>query len=90
MGVVLYQFLVGVTPFVGTSVEELFEQITDDTILPEFPDDVPFSEDAQDIIERLLVRDPNERLGSSSFSGVYRVHCDLLCHSGMLCFVYCS
>lgn len=66
LGVVLYQFLVGITPFFGETVEELFDQITDDAVMPKFPDDIPFAEDAQDIIEQLLIRDPNLRLGSKA------------------------
>eukprot|EP00117_Sycon_ciliatum_P003174 scpid3849/ scgid2613/ Microtubule-associated serine/threonine-protein kinase 1; Syntrophin-associated serine/threonine-protein kinase len=70
LGVVLYQFLIGDTPFIGSTVEELFEQITDETVLPEFPTDFPFSEEGKEIISDLLIRDPQKRLGAGTCNGV--------------------
>ena len=62
MGIILYQFLVGVTPFHGETIHKLFESISISSI--EWPEDVPVDLQAQDLILLLLLIDPSQRLGS--------------------------
>ncbi|XP_065185243.1 microtubule-associated serine/threonine-protein kinase 3-like isoform X2 [Sycon ciliatum] len=66
MGIILYEFLVGLVPFYVESglVDELFEQITAEDVEPDFPDDPPLPDEAVNLIKCLLVRTPTERLGS--------------------------
>eukprot|EP00339_Tiarina_fusa_P016014 CAMPEP_0117007500 /NCGR_PEP_ID=MMETSP0472-20121206/7360_1 /TAXON_ID=693140 ORGANISM="Tiarina fusus, Strain LIS" /NCGR_SAMPLE_ID=MMETSP0472 /ASSEMBLY_ACC=CAM_ASM_000603 /LENGTH=220 /DNA_ID=CAMNT_0004709291 /DNA_START=1619 /DNA_END=2278 /DNA_ORIENTATION=+ len=64
LGILLYEFLVGITPFTGQTVQEIFENIiTGDIRWPEDPEDMP--EDAKDLITKLLCADPSERLGAN-------------------------
>ncbi|XP_071799518.1 microtubule-associated serine/threonine-protein kinase 3-like isoform X4 [Asterias amurensis] len=63
MGVVLYEFLVGCSPFLGDTPEELFTQAINVDI--EWPDgDDALPDDAQDLIIRLLQQNPYFRLGT--------------------------
>uniref|UniRef100_A0A3P8X323 Protein kinase C n=1 Tax=Cynoglossus semilaevis TaxID=244447 RepID=A0A3P8X323_CYNSE len=58
-GVLLYEMLVGQSPFHGRDEEQLFQSIrTDNPVYPEF-----LSKDAKGILIKLLVREPEERLG---------------------------
>jgi serine/threonine protein kinase len=60
-----YEFLVGITPFYGESIEEIFQNILACEIKwPEPPDD-PLSESAMDLISRLLTVNPLERVGAN-------------------------
>ncbi|RVE76439.1 hypothetical protein OJAV_G00008030 [Oryzias javanicus] len=63
MGIILYEFLVGLVPFFGDTPEELFGQvITDDIVWPEGDDVLPA--DAQALISALLQTNPLLRLGT--------------------------
>lgn len=65
MGIILYEFLVGCVPFYGGTPEELFQMVlTGDVEFPE-EDDHVLPPDAQDLILRLLERDPLRRLGTT-------------------------
>ncbi|XP_065834471.1 microtubule-associated serine/threonine-protein kinase 3-like isoform X3 [Oscarella lobularis] len=71
MGVILYEFLIGVTPFYGETVDELFEQIKSNNLCiewPSDPDEAPPPE-AQDLITHLLRQNPADRLGSAQMGG---------------------
>ncbi|XP_077450682.1 protein kinase C theta type isoform X2 [Stigmatopora argus] len=58
-GVLLYEMLVGQSPFRGRDEEELFQSIrTDDPAYPRW-----LTPEAKDILIRLFVREPEERLG---------------------------
>jgi serine/threonine protein kinase len=60
LGVVLYELLVGVTPFKGETPEEIFQNILNRNII--WPDaDMDMSEEAKDLIDKLLTLDPNLR-----------------------------
>ncbi|EGC28739.1 hypothetical protein DICPUDRAFT_159783, partial [Dictyostelium purpureum] len=59
LGVILYEFLCGISPFNGSSVQETFQNILQRNIT--WPEDM--SEDAKDIIDKLLALDPKSRLG---------------------------
>jgi len=58
LGVLMYEFLVGQTPFVAETTTETYDRIV--LIDPEFPDYI--SEDAQDLMKKLLQKDPNARI----------------------------
>ncbi|KAK9900887.1 kinase-like protein [Cystobasidium minutum MCA 4210] len=60
-GCVLYQFICGRTPFRAPNEYLIFQKIT--KLDYEFPDDFP--EDAKDLIRKLLVLDPQQRLGTA-------------------------
>ena len=64
MGIILYEFLVGLVPFYGDNVDELFDQITSEDVEPDFPDDPPLPEEAVTLIKCLLVRVAGDRLGA--------------------------
>uniref|UniRef100_A0A3B3QY61 Protein kinase C n=1 Tax=Paramormyrops kingsleyae TaxID=1676925 RepID=A0A3B3QY61_9TELE len=58
-GVLLYEMLIGQSPFHGHDEEELFQSIrTDDPVYPPW-----LSMDAHDILVKLFVREPERRLG---------------------------
>ena len=71
MGIILYQFLVGVVPFWGDSIETLVESIISTQI------EWPTEEDAvdpaaRDLILGLLERNPVDRLGSGGAAEVQK------------------
>ncbi|CAI7999164.1 Microtubule-associated serine/threonine-protein kinase 1 [Geodia barretti] len=73
MGVILYEMIIGATPFCSTTVQQLFEEITDENLVicwpePSEPDEeVP--DIAKNIVEHLLCHDPQTRLGSAARGG---------------------
>lgn len=75
MGVILYEMLMGGTPFSSTTVEELFDEITDEDRVIAWAegedDDVP--PEAKNIIEELLCNDTYLRLGVTYQGGVLGV-----------------
>eukprot|EP01017_Pseudomicrothorax_dubius_P028143 TRINITY_DN3324_c0_g1_i2.p1 TRINITY_DN3324_c0_g1~~TRINITY_DN3324_c0_g1_i2.p1 ORF type:complete len:451 (+),score=91.98 TRINITY_DN3324_c0_g1_i2:112-1464(+) len=60
LGCVVYEILVGYTPFVAPNEFEIFDNILSGTI--RFPNDM--DQDAKDLILKLLAYDPSERLGA--------------------------
>uniref|UniRef100_A0A8C5QZI7 protein kinase C n=1 Tax=Leptobrachium leishanense TaxID=445787 RepID=A0A8C5QZI7_9ANUR len=58
-GVLLYEMLIGQSPFHGDDEDELFESIRVD--VPHFPRWI--TKESKDILEKLFVRDPVKRLG---------------------------
>uniref|UniRef100_A0A668A640 Protein kinase C n=1 Tax=Myripristis murdjan TaxID=586833 RepID=A0A668A640_9TELE len=66
-GVLLYEMLIGQSPFHGDDEDELFESIRMDT--PHYPRWI--TKEAKDLLERLFERDPTRRLG---IVGNIRVH----------------
>ncbi len=65
MGVILYEFLYGVPPFMGNTVEELFHKtVNNDVVFPPNTDDLVVSELAKDLIFHLLEKDAANRLGT--------------------------
>ncbi|KAF1744679.1 hypothetical protein MXB_740 [Myxobolus squamalis] len=63
IGIVLYEFLVGCTPFYGLTLEEIFESIVSSTLEWPSKEEGP-PEEAQDIIIKLLNRNPLTRICS--------------------------
>eukprot|EP00908_Phaeocystis_cordata_P001094 Transcript_11173.p2 GENE.Transcript_11173~~Transcript_11173.p2 ORF type:complete len:561 (-),score=268.93 Transcript_11173:278-1960(-) len=68
LGVVLYQFLVGETPFNAEQVQLVYAKIVAGEV--DFPTEDDVSASAVQILKALLVQDPQERLGSN---GVHEV-----------------
>uniref|UniRef100_A0A183BS65 non-specific serine/threonine protein kinase n=1 Tax=Globodera pallida TaxID=36090 RepID=A0A183BS65_GLOPA len=63
LGVILYEFLVGIVPFVGDSPEALFANIINEEV--EYPEgDEALDADAEYLIRLLLERNPLDRLGT--------------------------
>ncbi|XP_024085743.1 3-phosphoinositide-dependent protein kinase 1 isoform X2 [Cimex lectularius] len=60
LGCVIYQMISGLPPFRGRSEYTIFQKIQ--KLEYEFPEG--FDEDAKDLVQKLLVQDPNERLGA--------------------------
>lgn len=70
MGVIIYQMLVGKTPYKGCSELVTFDNISNNRLkMPE-----SMHSDAKDLIGKLLKIDPEERLGASDLE-------DLMQHS---------
>jgi len=63
VGVIVYELLYGLTPFVGDPVEEIFESILQDDLYwpTEEEDEFIFSKPARMLLEMLLVQDPTTR-----------------------------
>ncbi|KAG0090897.1 Serine/threonine kinase [Podila epicladia] len=59
-GVLIYEMLLGQSPFRGDDEDEIFEAILEDEIL--YP--INMSRDSVSILQKLLTRDPEKRLGS--------------------------
>jgi serine/threonine protein kinase len=63
LGCMLYEFLVGRTPFVAESGHKMFENILDRKL--SFPKGL--DKNAADLINKLLASNPTERIGYSSY-----------------------
>ncbi|KAI9005263.1 kinase-like domain-containing protein [Gaertneriomyces semiglobifer] len=60
-GVLIYEMLLGQSPFRGDDEEEIFEAILEDEIL--YP--VNMQKEAVSLLQKLLTKDPSKRLGAS-------------------------
>lgn len=63
LGCMVYEFLVGFTPFYGESCEDIFENILNYRI--EWPSTDDVSAEALDLIRKLLTIEPEKRLGAN-------------------------
>lgn len=61
-GIMLYQMFCGITPFKGRNTYLTFQNIEKLEIF--FPNDISISESAKDLIRKILVKEPSERLGA--------------------------
>uniref|UniRef100_A0A1I8A1B2 non-specific serine/threonine protein kinase n=1 Tax=Steinernema glaseri TaxID=37863 RepID=A0A1I8A1B2_9BILA len=62
LGIILYEFLVGIVPFLGDTPEELFSNIISEEVL--YPtDEEALPVEAEHLIRSLLEKNPLERLG---------------------------
>jgi serine/threonine protein kinase len=59
-GVLIYEMLLGQSPFHGDDEEEIFDSILEDEVL--YP--INMSRDSVSILQKLLTREPERRLGS--------------------------
>ncbi|KAL3090393.1 hypothetical protein niasHS_006845 [Heterodera schachtii] len=63
LGVILYEFLVGIVPFMGDTPEALFANIINEDV--EYPEgDEALDSDAESLIHLLLEKNPLDRLGT--------------------------
>ena len=70
LGVLLYELLVGVTPYYSNNKHQLFQNIkTGPLLLPAM-----LSTDCKDLIKRLLCRNPAKRLGVNNDGQEIREH----------------
>lgn len=69
VGIILFEFIMGIPPFTAALPEMIFDNILNQKIpWPNVPDDMSY--DAQDLINRLLIHDPDQRLGANGSSEV--------------------
>uniref|UniRef100_K3W9T5 non-specific serine/threonine protein kinase n=1 Tax=Globisporangium ultimum (strain ATCC 200006 / CBS 805.95 / DAOM BR144) TaxID=431595 RepID=K3W9T5_GLOUD len=70
LGCIIFQMLTGRTPFVAENDYLTFQVIINHSSETfEFPESVP--EDAQDLIQKLLIQEPSERIGASQDEAGY-------------------
>lgn len=69
VGVILFELIVGIPPFNAEHPQIIFDNILNRNIpWPRVPDEM--SSEAQDLIDKLLTEDPNQRLGAKGASEV--------------------
>ncbi|KAK9271012.1 hypothetical protein L1049_026600 [Liquidambar formosana] len=69
VGIILFEFITGIPPFTAERPEIIFENILNGKIpWPRVPIDMSY--EAQDLIERFLIHDPEQRLGANGSSEV--------------------
>jgi serine/threonine protein kinase len=61
-GILIYELITGTTPFKGVRRDETFDNIINAPL--KFPSKPAISEECQDLITQLLVKDPEQRLGT--------------------------
>ena len=61
-GILIYEMMVGIPPFYNQNIQLMYELIQHGDL--RFPQRNPLSKEAQDIISKLLERDPSIRLGA--------------------------
>lgn len=72
LGILIYELIFGVTPFRGARRDETFENVIKAPL--RFPSKPIISEEARDLIERLLVKDVAKRLGAKSGAEEIKAH----------------
>lgn len=68
LGCILYEMLVGTTPFLAMTENQVFQKILDGKI--DYPKNI--DPKAVDLIEKLLTIDPTKRLGFKSYDELKR------------------
>ena len=63
-GILLFEMLCGLPPFFVENLDKMYEMIKTSSI--KFPKRIALSEDAKDVIRKLLEKNPKKRLGSQS------------------------
>ena len=61
-GILIYEMLTGLPPFYDENKEENCKTIINNEV--EFPSNIPLSPEAKDLIFKLLIKNPQERLGA--------------------------
>ncbi|KAJ4917498.1 putative serine/threonine protein kinase IREH1 [Raphanus sativus] len=63
VGIILFEFIVGIPPFNADNPEQIFDNIINRKITwPSVPEEMSY--EARDLIDRLLTEDPHQRLGA--------------------------
>ena len=60
-GIIIYEMFFGITPFLDTNDDNIYNEILNDEI--KFPKTNIISAEAKDLIQKLLIKEKNERLG---------------------------
>ncbi|XVE69918.1 hypothetical protein DITRI_Ditri10aG0029900 [Diplodiscus trichospermus] len=69
VGIILFEFITGIPPFTAEHPEIIFDNILNRKIpWPSIPSEMSY--EAQDLINRFLVHDPNQRLGANGSTEV--------------------
>lgn len=63
-GILLYEMLYSTTPFKGSTKAETIENLLDLSKEPTFPEEIPVSAEAKDLLQRLLTKNSDIRLKS--------------------------
>ena len=63
LGVILYEFLIGIPPFYSETTSQIFQNILKGEVC--WPEGADISPEARDLIMKLLVDNPAERLGAN-------------------------
>ena len=63
-GILLFEMLCGIPPFYAENINKIYEMITNGTV--QFPQKINISDEAKDIIQKLLEKNPKKRLGSQN------------------------
>lgn len=71
-GIFLYEMLYGKTPFKGMTQKDTFNSILNKKL--DFPDEPQVSKEAKDLIRKLLVSNPQERIGSKCGASDLKEH----------------
>ncbi|CAD8173562.1 unnamed protein product [Paramecium octaurelia] len=64
LGALLYEFICGSPPFYSRNIEQIYNSILNDRI--SFPPQLQIHSDLKDLISKLLIKDPQLRLGSKN------------------------
>ena len=67
-GILLYEMLCGLPPFYVENLERMYELIKSGPL--KFPKRISLSDDAKDVIKKLLERDTNKRLGNKGIEEI--------------------
>ncbi|EPR79555.1 cAMP dependent protein kinase [Spraguea lophii 42_110] len=67
LGILIYEMLIGSTPFVGNTPSEVYKKVLDEEII--IPENL--DEDAKDLLQKILVRDQFKRLGNNSIDELF-------------------
>jgi len=65
LGVMIYVILVGFPPFNGDNHKEIFENIMHDDLIFDYPEFENISEEAIDLMKKMIVKEPSQRLTAS-------------------------
>lgn len=66
LGILIYEMLYGITPFYSSNVQNMYKKIVREPVM--FNPHVTISNDAKDLIKKLLIKDQKVRLGSQADS----------------------